>query len=137
GAPMCARRAPVAALAFGALQALACLFRADHVLTTALLLMALLVARGAPWRRRNAILAAIAGALALLPWHLHARAIVDDYDTLHAPALPLPGALPWDGPALAAVRALPAFAQEATFRVVDATVRVRGAGRAGVADLPV
>jgi hypothetical protein len=136
-APMWARFAPAAALVFGALQGLDCLFRADHVLTAALLLVALLVARGAPWRRRNAIVAALAGALALLPWHLHARAIVDDYDTLHAPALPLPGALPWDGPALAAVRALPAFAQEATFRVVDATVRVRGGSRVGAADLAV
>jgi hypothetical protein len=136
-APMCARRAPIAALAFGALQALACLFRADHVLTAALLLAVLLAARNAPWRCRNALLAALAGALALLPWHLHARAIVDRYDTANAPALPLPGALPWDEPALAAVRAMPAFAQLAAFRVVDATVRVRGGRRVTAAGVGV
>ena len=125
-------RALPAALAWGALQGITTLVRAEHVLTVlALALLARLA--GSSWRALLA--AALAAAAVLLPWQLHANARVDAFNT-QAP-LAAPRSLPWDADALAALHALPAFAQRATAAFVADTVRVRGGSRVRAGDLDV
>lgn len=129
------------ALAFGATQAVACYFRVDHLAFVALVLGWLLVRH-----RRRALLdvAMVVGALAvvLAPWQLHANDMVNRANEQgfagRAPlALPMPGALPWSEDALAAVRAVPAFARNATFGFVNGTVAHRGGRRVELVDLEI
>lgn len=127
-----------AAVRFGALHALACLFRVDHVLCFLATLAWL------AWQRRglrNLAIATATFALALLPWQLHVRSVVNDLDEgrigAPAPALPPAGSPPWDQDAIAAVRALPPFAQGATAGFVAATIQTRGGKRVTAADLRV
>jgi len=130
------RTAPAvpAVLRFSCLQAICCLFRADHALCYLLLLAALWWQRP-PRRLRTSLLSAVVFAATLLPWQLHAWSAVTAFNTRPLPALPLPGALAWTPAALARVRTLPAFQQQPVFRFVDATVRVRGGNSVSAEDL--
>jgi hypothetical protein len=120
------------------LHAAACLFRADHLLCWAAMILWLAWQRRAG-PRRDLLLATATFVLALLPWQLHAAGTVADYNRAGlgegAPQLPLPGSLPWDDDALAKAAAMPAFARANNFRFVDATVRVRGGARVHADDL--
>src|SRR5262245_25194717 len=137
---LCRQPAPLAAARWSAVHALACLFRADHLLCW-LLSLAWLLRRPSRQRLRDAGCAIIAFAAVLAPWQLHAMAVVADYNARGADAAPKdtppPGSLPWDQDAIAAVVAMPAFARAATFGFVDATVRARGGGRVAARDLDV
>lgn len=120
------------AAAWGLLQGLLCLLRAEHVLTAIVWLMLARLA-GAAWRTTGIVLLAAAGVLA--PWQWHANAVVDAYnDTV--PQLP-PPSVPWDPDALAALRALPGFHQLPTLGFVSDTVRVRGGTHVRAADLAI
>lgn len=141
--PDCARlrrgAAAVVAVRWSLLHAAACLFRADHLLCWALSLPCWLLARR-PARARDFALAVTAFALALLPWQLHAAATVaacNERGVGPVADAPPPGSLPWDQDAVAAVRAMPAFARMATFGFVGDTVRARGGTRVAPADLQV
>jgi hypothetical protein len=136
GAGAVAWRGPTALL-WGALHGASCLVRAEHILTAAVLLPLALHATG---RRgaRSAALAAVALALALLPWQLRANALVDAYNQGPQPAPELPkAALPWDDDALATVRALPAFQRYPVLAFVTETVKARGGSRVRQQDLAV
>lgn len=120
------------ALRWGVLHGLLGLLRAEHVVAFAALLLVARVA-GAPWR--TLALALVAAAVPLVPWQLHANRLVAQFNA-GEPPLP-PSAIPWDDDALAAVRRLPSFQQEPTWRFVTETVRVRGRDRVHVGDLDV
>lgn len=126
----------VAALRFGTLHALACLLRADHLLCFAATIAWLAVQR---CRMRDLVLATASFASALLPWQLHVNARIADFNEgrigAPAPQLPPRGSVPWDETAVAAVRALPTFAQAATAGFVADTVRTRGGTRVTANDL--
>jgi hypothetical protein len=126
------RRAHRCAFAFGVLNGLLCLLRAEHVLTT-LLLLVLARRSGATWR--TLALAGATAAAVVAPWQLRANAMIDDYNA-GAPALP-PAVVPWDDDAVAAVRALPSFQQVPVFAFVGDTVRTRGGTRVRAADLAI
>jgi hypothetical protein len=125
-----------AALGVGALHGLLCLVRAEHLLTAALLL-ALARPAGAAWRTLG--IAALAMATAIVPWQLHANALVDAYNAGSPDGPPpLPRAVvPWDDDAVAEVRTLPSFQQVPVFAFVGDTVRTRGGTRVRSADLDV
>ena len=124
-----------AALRQGLLGGLACLLRTEHVLTI-LLLWWLARRAGAAWR--TLAWNAVAVVAVLVPWQLHANALVDAYNAGPQPSSPLPRtALPWDDDALAAVRALPWFQQAPVASFVADTVRVRGGTRVAAADLAI
>jgi hypothetical protein len=130
------RPAPGRMLAFGGLNALACLFRAEHVLF-ALAASALLLLGGkrrGPARGRPAALAAAGFLAVLLPWHLHAWAALRAFNRA-APAREAPvveavetrlASLAWEPGAEACRQALPAFARRTAAAFVAATVAHRG-----------
>lgn len=130
-----------AAARFGALQAAASLFRADHLAFVALL------AGWLAWRERRRaalplLVTAAAMVVVLLPWQLHATKAIAQANTAgfatSPPApLPLPGALPWTAAAMQELAAMPAFARTMAFRFVDDTVRARGGRRVDAADVDV
>lgn len=130
--------APLAAVRWSLLHALACLFRADHLLCVVVSLL-WLAWTSRMTRARDLGIAIATFTLALLPWQLHVGQRIADFNSgaigAPAPRLPLPSSLPWDEEALAAVRALPPFAQLATAGFVGDTVRVRGGTRVSTADL--
>ncbi|MBL8750945.1 MAG: glycosyltransferase family 39 protein [Planctomycetes bacterium] len=117
---------------WGLAHGLLCLLRAEHVLVAAAF-AALAVANGLRWR--PALFAAVAFAVPLVPWQLHANAQVAAFNT-GAPALP-PTALPWDDDATAALRTLPSFQQVPVQQFVTDTIRTRGGARVRAADLGV
>lgn len=135
---------PGRALAWGALNGLACLVRVEHSLFV-LLVLAWLVGRR--WRRRTRSerrrmtwLAASLGAgflAAVLPWQLTAWQAIAEFNR-QAPALDRAGEaaqrgveratarLRWTEEARAESRRLPGFARRAATNFVAATVLVRG-----------
>lgn len=119
-------------LLWGAGHGVLCLLRAEHALS---LLALAMVARlgGAAWR--PLLLGALASAAVLVPWQLHANALVADFNQ-GEPTLP-PSPLPWDQDAIARLRTLPAFQQGPVAQFVAETMRTRGASRVGKADLDV
>lgn len=128
-------RAHVAALRQGLFGGVLCLLRTEHVLTMVVFWW---WARrsGASWRTLG--LGVAAAAVVLVPWQLHANAMVDAYNAGPQPPPPLPrSALPWDADAVAAVRALPSFQQAPVSGFVADTVRVRGGTRVTAADLAI
>lgn len=135
------RPTALAALRYGALHALLCLVRVEHLLSFAALAGLLVVARAPRWKRS---LALASGALlaVLTPYQLHALEAVRRYEREGGPALPPdagrpPRFLAWQPDALERLRALPRFERFATLGFVDATLRARGASRVVAADLEV
>ncbi len=130
----------IAAARWSILHGLAALFRADHVLQWCLC-MAWLAWRKKTARARDLGIAAAAFAVTLLPWQVHANSVVDRFNAglvgSPAPRLPMPGFLPWDDAALAAVRRMPAFAQAPSAAFVNDTVRTRGGSRVTATDLDI
>jgi len=123
--------------AWGALQGVACLFRVEHLLFTALA-AAFLAARAGRWGGPRALLAAAAVLAAgfaapLVPWHVKAWREVERFNTVAEPPPPavrqLLGALrtiPWEPSARARLLALPAFARDQAEAFVTATAVHRG-----------
>ncbi|MCA8954196.1 MAG: hypothetical protein KDE27_32105 [Planctomycetes bacterium] len=129
------------ALRWGLLHGLICLLRAEHALTFAAFAGLLALQRAPAWRRSLAI-AALGFAAALVPWQIVMCGRVAAYNTSNAPRLPgagerVPGALPWDGAALARIAELPAFQRGPVFQFVTDTVRVRGGTAVGAGDLAI
>jgi hypothetical protein len=114
------------------LHAAATLCRAEHVLVFAGLLALLWWPRVRTALRTTALSLAVYLA-ALVPYHLHAFAQVDRFDT-NAPSLP-PARMPWSPEAMTALRQLPAFLQVPSFLFLSDTVQVRGRNRVEAADL--
>lgn len=138
---LAAGHAPWSAAGFGVLHGLACLLRAEHLLTFAAMLLCLRLQR-APAIRRHAAIACGTLLLTLLPWQWHCSQLIAEYNrsgtALPPPGIPLPPAfLRWDEAALARVRELPVFQQVPVFRFVDDTVRVRGGAAVTSADLDI
>ncbi len=134
------QRSLAAAARWSLLHAGATLFRADHLLHWSLCML-WLMAKKQQARARDLGLAGLVFALALLPWQVHANRAVDDFNAGRlgrpAPDLPLPGFLPWDADAMAAVRAMPAFAQAPSAAFVNDSVRARGRDRVTRQDLDI
>ncbi|MBL8751876.1 MAG: hypothetical protein JNK15_01140 [Planctomycetes bacterium] len=126
------RGGSVVALRWGALHGLLCLLRAEHVLSIAALGFVAWRTR-VPWRRL--VLAVVGAALPLVPWQLHANALVAAFNA-GEPTLP-PSQVPWRADALAKLRELPSFQQGPMFRFVGDTVQVRGRSEVRVEDLEV
>ena len=124
-----------ATIRWALLQALACLFRADHLLAVALQLGWLCAAR-TPRAVQTSGIALATIAAALVPWQWHAHRQIEQFDTANAPPMPPPG-LPWDDDAVAAVRTWPAFAQGGNAMFVAATVQARGGTRVRKQDLAI
>ncbi len=126
--------APFAAARWGVINAIACLFRAEHLLFVAMSL-GLLAWKKRERRARDLGVATAVFAATLLPWQLHVASSIADFNegridgALRLPQLPPHGSPPWDQDALAAVRAMPAFAQAPTAAFVGDTVRARGEER--------
>ncbi|MCU0866004.1 MAG: hypothetical protein MUC36_19645 [Planctomycetes bacterium] len=119
-------------LMWGAGHGALCLLRAEHVLSW-LVFAAVARLGGAAWR--HLLFGAVASATVLVPWQLHANALVDTFNQ-GSPALP-PSPLPWDQDAVTRLRSLPAFQQGPVLQFVGDTMRTRGAGKVGAADLDV
>jgi len=139
--PLRERSSWPAAIAWGALNALACLIRVEHVLAFALV-TGWLAWRG--WRggQRRPALAAVglAGACfagLLIPWQVHVFRAIREFNT--APRAEAPGHaaalagieartafLSWDRSAIQARDRLPAFARRTASAFVAATVAHRG-----------
>jgi hypothetical protein len=133
---------------WAALQALACLFRVEHLLFVCLAITFMAVRalrRDSP--RAAAVLAGVAAAaflLPLVPWHMSAwRAIArfNDVPPVTPPAVrrvldELRG-VAWDPEARARLDALPAFARDQSEAFVAATVAHRGGARVRETDLGV
>ncbi|MCA8947852.1 MAG: hypothetical protein KDE27_00015, partial [Planctomycetes bacterium] len=118
-------------LRWGALHGALCLFRTEHLLTFAVLLLVARVGR-VGWRR---LLLAVAGAaLLIVPWQLRAAALVREFNAAGEPAT---ATLRWQPDAIAAVEAVPVFAQRPVVELVEAAVRERGATVVEHADLAV
>lgn len=129
------------AIRWGALHAILCLLRAEHVLTFAAFLLLLLAQHAQHWRR-TAIYSTLSLLLCLMPWHYIAWKQVDTFNTTGAPSLPpagyrAPGLLPWDTAALTRLRTLPAFQQGPCFQFVTDTMHARGAEQVQAIDLDV
>ncbi len=135
------------ALAWGGLNGLACLVRVEHLLFVLLAAAWLLAHRWrheAPRRRRGRLSRLAAGLAAgfvivLLPWHLTAWAVLEQFN--HRPPRLDPAAeaaqlgveqatagLRWTPEALAERERLPAYARRGSANFVAATVLVRGGG---------
>ena len=129
---------------WAALNGLACLFRAEHVLYAALMLALL----GACWWRANGRGRSALGALCvavlafgapLAPWHARAWSAIARFDLDEPEAAAaqrleaLPG-LTWDEAALARRNELPAFARPTSAAFVAATVVHRGGRRVRAED---
>jgi len=117
---------------WGIANGLLCLLRAEHVLV---LVAFLGIAALAGLRWRGLAIAMLGLAIPLVPWQLHANARVDVFNG-GEPLLPA-AALPWDGDALTALRALPSFQQAPVQQFVTDTMRARGGTRVRAADLGV
>jgi hypothetical protein len=130
--PRVRRGSRQAAVRWSLLHAAATLCRAEHVLVYLGLLLLLFLPR-APRAVRTVAWSLATYIAALLPWHLHAFAQVDRFNT-DAPPLPQT-AMPWTPEATAALRALPAFLQIPSFMFLSDTVRQRGRFRVEAADL--
>ncbi|MBK9385687.1 MAG: glycosyltransferase family 39 protein [Planctomycetes bacterium] len=137
------REAPtsVAALRWGALHALLCLVRVEHLLTFAALAALLVIARAPRWKTSLG-LASAALLVVLLPYQLHALEATRRYQDDGGPALPRnagrpPQFLDWQPDALARLEATPRCARAATLAFLDATMRTRGARRVTAADFDV
>lgn len=123
---------PLVVARWGLANGLLCLLRAEHVLVVGAFL-ALAVFAGMRWR--GLAIALLGLAIPLVPWQLHANAQVAAWNG-GEPALPS-AALPWDGDAIGALRALPSFQQVPVQQFVTDTIRVRGGTRVRAADLGV
>lgn len=117
---------------WGIANGLLCLLRAEHVLVV-FAFVAIAVVGGLRWR--GLAIAMLGLAIPLVPWQLHANAQVAAWNG-GEPALPA-AALPWDGDALAVLRALPSFQQVPVQQFVTDTIRARGGTRVCAADLGV
>lgn len=147
---------PARLLGWGFVNALACLFRAEHLLFFVLATAALLAFSwrhdrvGSTPRALGRRLAWIAGAaaLTLLPWHLKAWAASRDFNQIE-PRVP-PQAeqalaaverqlsfLSWDAGAKAEAARLPAFIRRTAVNFVAATVAWRGGREVRAADFAI
>ena len=137
--------ATIASIRWGALNAAACLFRAEHLAFVAMSLswFAWRAWRMREGRARDVALASLAFVATLLPWQLQVARTIADFNegrvdgTQQLPALPPRGSLPWNNEAITAVRAMPAFAQLPTAAFVSDTVRARGGSRITLDDLAI
>jgi hypothetical protein len=141
--------------AWSALHGLCCLFRVEHALFYALVLVLVAAlwwrAAAAGRTRRRAVALALAVsassfALPLVPWHVAAWSSVRRFNT-EPPAADDPGQqavrrvavglswMPWDEAARAERERLPAFAREAASTFVAATVLHRGGDQVRAPDL--
>ncbi len=134
--------------AWAALQALACLFRVEHVLFVVLVLIFMVVRalrRGSFGQAAVvAAVATVAFVLPLVPWHLSAwRAVARFNDEPPPTPPPVRGLLDqlrgigWDPGARARLDALPAFIRDHSEAFVAATVAHRGGTRVRETDLEV
>jgi hypothetical protein len=137
------REAPtsVAALRWGALHALLCLVRVEHLLSFAALAALLVIARAPRWKASLG-LASFALLVVLVPYQLHALEATRRYQEEGGPALPRnagrpPQFLDWQPDALEKLAATPRCARAATHSFLDATLRSRGATRVTAADFDV
>lgn len=137
--PLYQRPTPRRLIAWGGINALACLTRVEHALYFALATAVLLwLWRGEPrsWPRRGALIVTAFG-LALVPWHLTAWAEIRRFNTATPPTNPATEAvwqrveaavahLPWDDGAVEQRQQLPAFIRRTAANFVAATLLVRG-----------
>lgn len=143
-------------IAWGALNGLACLFRAEHVVFFALgtAWLAIRDARRLGSKRRARKLGArltpalVAFAVVLLPWHLAAWRSIADFNTNDIALDPAGEAaqrsveratrgLRWTEGATAARAELPGFARRSAANFVAATVLVRGGSAVDAADFEI
>lgn len=133
-----ARWAPL--VFWAALQAVACLFRVEHVLFFAgsLALLARAWGRAAAPRVATAVAVAV---VVLLPWHLHAWSEVRRLNTVPVDEPQVRameqslGTLSWDEAARARLQQVPAFVRGTSRAFVAATVAHRGATRVRAEDV--
>ena len=134
--------------AWAALQALACLFRVEHVMFVVLVVafMAARALRRGSLRQAAGVVAVAAGAfvLPLVPWHLsawHAIARFNDGPPVTPDAvrgvLERFRGIPWEPGARARLAALPVFVRDQSEAFVVATVAHRGGARVRERDLDV
>lgn len=125
--------------AFGALQAAACLLRAEHALFLpfALLWALWLQNRGnagsGVWLRAGAAL--LAFGLALLPWHLYAWSAIDKLNSQQQQRVHY--SIEWSTKARQRLQSLPAFAHFGTVRMLEDTVQVRGRSKVEIGDFAI
>ncbi len=150
------RRAPLAALAFGGLSGLACLFRVEHAPLVLLGVPLALGWRQAPITSAATRLRAVSLPLALalgfvlpiLPWQAHVARAVREFNGRppqeapgHAAALSSIEAatahVAWDAEAAALRNGLPAFARRAATAFVAATVAHRGGATVTASDFTI
>ncbi len=124
-------------LLWSAVQALACLIRAEHALLAVLLLLWLTI----PWCRASrgsglcrAAASLFSMGLVLLPWQLQAAEAIDRFNTSAVQELRAPE-IPWEQPAREQLMALPAFCRQSAQGFVSACVRHRGGERVRAEDL--
>ncbi len=123
-------------VAFGALQGVGCLLRAEHLLFLPFALLWTVWQRtpGLPransWQRIGA--AVLAFGLTLLPWHLHAWNAIAKLNKEAQQQISY--SLEWTADARQRLQALPAFAHFGTVRMLEDTVQVRGRNRVEVGD---
>jgi hypothetical protein len=143
-------------IAWGALNALACLFRAEH-LVFFVLGTAWLSLRNSKRIRSKHLIRKLGGQLAptlaafvlvLLPWHLHAWKAIADFNTQEVALDPAGEAaqrsveqatrgLQWTRGAEAARAELPGFARRSAANFVAATVLVRGGQEVDTGDFEI
>lgn len=129
---------PTTWAAFGAISAVACLIRVEHLLLFGLLtVLALVDTRGRPARARRIGVLALAGgfALALVPWHVHAWRAVRSFNATEPVFQRAAAPLAWSDEAERVAAAWPGFARPLVRDFVDATLAWRGSTRVEAADL--
>lgn len=128
------RRWPAYA-AFGVLQGLGCLLRAEHLLFLPFALVWTLRMPGGPrhggWLRAGAAL--LAFGLTVLPWQVYAWDAITRLNEV--PSQQIRYSRHWSAAAKERVEALPAFARFGTLRMIEDTVRLRGRSKVEVGDL--
>ena len=119
---------------WGAVQGIACLFRAEHVAW--FVAGTLYAALGHGRFLARALLSAAWFAVVLAPWQVSVyRSITKLNGTGGAP--PPRTTLPWTESARSAIEAIPVFARPMAIRFLEDTVRVRGRDRVNAEDLSI
>lgn len=121
---------------FGLTVGAGCLFRVEHALLGAgLVLWAWMGSRRDAGLSRVACALGVA-CLVLLPWHVDAWARVADFNRTESP-LRAARTMPWTEDAVAAVDALPGFARADAQRLIEDTARHRRSGSVSQAEVAV
>ena len=124
---------PLGLALFGALSALACLFRAEHIVFVLIAFVWMSLDHGRFFLR---LTVAVATFLAvLLPWHLTAWAAIDNLNNHVVRDGDVQLRQPWTPEAKQRLAQLPAFARLSSARLIEETVRVRGRREVRAEDL--